>query len=140
MKKSFLILLSLPLIISSCTQLYPNQKTNNASTPLPSSVSTSKAYSGSFKDEKSIAYNYVRSIQKIIYANWNVPENSAHQTAKVVFSLDKSGNILDIVVNSNDENFKTSLIQALQKSSPLPPPPLEHYDTFKRMNFSFHAE
>lgn len=86
------------------------------------------------------ATNYKRLIVGIIDRNWSPPTNSHGKRLTASFQISPSGTISNIQVSGGDDAFKNSLIQAIQQSSPLPPPPSEAYDSFSHNNFTFVAD
>lgn len=67
---------------------------------------------------------YVSQVMAIIDANWNVPTNSNGNSLTASFSIAADGTISNITIRgSSDAAFKASLQQAINQSSPLPPPP-----------------
>lgn len=67
---------------------------------------------------------YVSQVMAMIDANWNVPTNSNGNSLTALFSIAADGTISNITIRgSSDAAFKASLQQAINQSSPLPPPP-----------------
>ncbi len=67
---------------------------------------------------------YVSQVMAMIDANWNVPTNSNGNSLTASFSIAADGTISNITIRgSSDAGFKASLQQAINQSSPLPPPP-----------------
>ncbi len=67
---------------------------------------------------------YVSQVMAMIDANWNVPTNSNGNSLTASFSIAVDGTISNITIRgSSDAAFKASLQQAINQSSPLPPPP-----------------
>ena len=67
---------------------------------------------------------YVSQVMAMIDANWNVPTNSNGNSLTASFSIAADGIISNITIRgSSDAAFKASLQQAINQSSPLPPPP-----------------
>ena len=67
---------------------------------------------------------YVSQVMAMIDANWNVPTNSNGNALTASFSIAADGTISNITIRgSSDAAFKASLQQAINQSSPLPPPP-----------------
>jgi membrane protein involved in colicin uptake len=67
---------------------------------------------------------YVSQVMVMIDANWNVPTNSNGNSLTASFSIAADGTISNITIRgSSDAAFKASLQQAINQSSPLPPPP-----------------
>lgn len=67
---------------------------------------------------------YVSQVVAMIYANWDVPTNSNGNSLTASFSIAADGTISNITIRgSSDAVFKASLQQAINQSSPLPPPP-----------------
>lgn len=57
-----------------------------------------------------------------IHAAWDVPNNTAGQTAKAKIQLDLDGNVLSIDIQSNSPEMQDSIRQAILKSAPYPTP------------------
>lgn len=73
------------------------------------------------------AENYISTVHGHITANWYLPEylqNKDLQTS-VIVRFDENGNILSkaIVKSSGNPQFDEYVLAAIQKSSPVPPPP-----------------
>lgn len=67
---------------------------------------------------------YVSQVMAMIDANWDVPTNSNGNSLTASFSIAADGTISNITIRgSSDAAFKASLQQAINQSSPLPPPP-----------------
>ena len=67
---------------------------------------------------------YVSQVMAMIDSNWNVPTNSNGNSLTASFSIAADGTISNITIRgSSDAAFKASLQQAINQSSPLPPPP-----------------
>ena len=67
---------------------------------------------------------YVSQVMAMIDANWNVPTNSNGNSLTASFSIAADGTISNITIRgSSDAAFKARLQQAINQSSPLPPPP-----------------
>ena len=67
---------------------------------------------------------YISQVMAMIDANWNVPTNSNGNSLTASFSIAADGTISNITIRgSSDAAFKASLQQAINQSSPLPPPP-----------------
>ena len=67
---------------------------------------------------------YVSQVMAMIDGNWNVPTNSNGNSLTASFSIAADGTISNITIRgSSDAAFKASLQQAINQSSPLPPPP-----------------
>jgi len=67
---------------------------------------------------------YAGQVMAMIDANWNVPTNSNGNSLTASFSIAADGTISNITIRgSSDAAFKASLQQAINQSSPLPPPP-----------------
>lgn len=86
------------------------------------------------------ATSYKKLIVGIIDRNWSPPTNSHGKRLTASFNISPSGTISNIQISGGDETFKNSLLQAIQNSSPLPPPPSESYDSFSHNNFTFVAD
>lgn len=57
-----------------------------------------------------------------IHAAWDVPNNTAGQTAKAKIQLDSDGNIFSIDIQNNSQEMQDSIRQAILKSAPYPTP------------------
>ncbi|WP_111892109.1 TonB C-terminal domain-containing protein [Acinetobacter sp. MB5] len=55
-----------------------------------------------------------------IRAAWDVPDNTAEQTAKVKIQLDSSGNVLSTEIQSNSKEMQDGIRQAILQSAPYP--------------------
>ncbi|WP_374252430.1 TonB C-terminal domain-containing protein [Acinetobacter brisouii] len=57
-----------------------------------------------------------------IHAAWDVPNNTAGQTAKAKIQLDSDGNIFSIDIQNNSQEMQDSIRQAILKSAPYSTP------------------
>ncbi len=73
---------------------------------------------------------YLGAVRNKIARNWNPPPGAAGLKAKVKFTINRSGVILDhpaLVEQSGNFYFDQAAIRAIQQSSPFPPMPEESY-------------
>lgn len=148
MTKSIISFIFLPLIICGCSSL---DKTPKNTTIIPNSVisqmpikpqfnCSSSNCNGNDNKQNQILSNYKKVVTNIITSNWDVPTNSAGRQSFAEFDIDKNGNISNITIHSKDRAFNNSLKTALEKSSPLPVPPLSYYEQLKHPKILFSAQ
>ena len=93
--------------------------------------------------EKLHHKSYLDQLDSHIRSYWNLPEwlSSANLNARVLIRIDKDGNIFsrNLILGSGNEFFDQSVFKALEKASPLPPPPENLADFYftKGVEFRF---
>ncbi len=73
------------------------------------------------------ADTYIDDVHKHLIGNWALPEylKNRNLKAEILVKFDESGNILEksLVKSSGNQAFDDYVMTAVQKSSPVPPPP-----------------
>ena len=84
-------------------------------------------------------FMYQAKIVNTIKENWAWPGQKGSLKALVRFSIKDSGEItgLKIAEPSGDASFDESILRALRKSSPLPPPPETYRKDFAQVEMNF---
>lgn len=84
---------------------------------------------------------YKATISKKIKSGWVWPDPEAVYIAKVLMTINPDGQISDIQITKGSGNsaFDKSVIAAIKKANPLPPPPSKYYEEFKKVSFTFDA-
>jgi protein TonB len=79
-------------------------------------------------------FAYKRILEEHIRSGWNWPYADQNLATEIEFSLSPDGDIsnLSIVVSSGSREFDDSVIRAVKKASPAPPPPVTVYDRYFR--------
>jgi colicin import membrane protein len=71
--------------------------------------------------------NYIAEVKKHIYDNWSLPEwlSQKELSAQVLARFDEKGNLIfkQIVKSSGNPSYDENIMEALEKSSPVPVPP-----------------
>jgi colicin import membrane protein len=71
--------------------------------------------------------NYIAGVKKHIYDNWSLPEwlSQKELSAQVLARFDEKGNLIfkQIVKSSGNPSYDENIMEALEKSSPVPMPP-----------------
>jgi TonB family protein len=81
-------------------------------------------------------YNLLRSHIK---RGWRWYDTNSGYTAKASFRIDRDGKVSDIRLtqSSGSREFDDSVLRALAKADPVPPPPPREYENFKFLNMLF---
>lgn len=83
---------------------------------------------------------YTQQMTRIIQSNWQLPMTPKFTKVRATFSLAPDGTISHITIHSNDMYAKSTLTQAIEASSPLPPIPkgAENYFAQNSLTFRVH--
>ena len=109
---------------------------NNSNDKL---VITESLTSNNYREVDKNISSYMTNIQKIIKSNWNPPKDTNNKQVIVIFRMMKNGTITATNIyksSGNNENDK-SAIEAVEKSSPLPPMPKEWKRNYADIKFTF---
>lgn len=84
-------------------------------------------------------FTYLRLLESHIKEGWRWYDNTTPLIAQVVFKISEEGEVSDIriVSPSGMAGFDESVIRAVKKSSPVPPPPSIVYEYFKEVRMTF---
>lgn len=84
-------------------------------------------------------FAYVAAVQKAIRGNWRYKGENEKLICRVTFDLSPKGNVsnLSLTQGSGDLAYDQSVLEAIDASNPLPPPPEELYDSFKTVRMAF---
>ncbi len=84
-------------------------------------------------------FTYRQILRNKVKSGWNWFNTSAALNTWVTFSVAADGTISDIAVaeSSGNREYDESVLRALHKASPLPPPPASIYEHFKSVKMSF---
>jgi len=85
---------------------------------------------------------YRQRVSSIIKENWVETDHRSGIMARVRFEISADGEVSNIRLerSSGDKAYDLSVIRAVQRSSPLPPPPERHRDDFHEVEIDFHPE
>jgi colicin import membrane protein len=86
--------------------------------------------------------SYRQRITNLIKGNWANAIRRAGLVAVVRFDLAPDGTVSEIQLlsSSGDKNYDQSVMRAVQRSSPLPPPPERYREEFRQVDVDFHSE
>jgi colicin import membrane protein len=86
--------------------------------------------------------SYRQRITNLIKRNWANAVRRAGLVAVVRFDLAPDGTVsgVELVSSSGDKNYDQSVVRAVQRSSPLPPPPERYREEFRQVDVDFHSE
>ena len=86
--------------------------------------------------------SYRQRIFNTIKSNWANAVRHAGLVAAVRFEIAPQGEVLnlELVRSSGDKTYDQSVVRAVQRSSPLPPPPERYRDEFREVVIDFHSE
>ena len=84
-------------------------------------------------------FTYRQIIRNRVKSGWNWFNSNAALTTWVIFSIAPDGTISEarIAEGSGNREYDESVMRALYKASPLPPPPETVYEHFKSVKMSF---
>ena len=87
-------------------------------------------------------YAYQNELQRYVKSGWHWLGGSEHLVAKVRVKILQNGQLQDarIEVSSGNRNFDDSVVRAVAKASPVPPPPPGIYEDFKDVTFTFDSK
>ena len=85
---------------------------------------------------------YRQRVSSIIKENWVETDHRSGIMARVRFEISPEGEVSNIRLeqSSGDKAYDLSVMRAVQRSSPLPPPPERHRDDFHEVEIDFHPE
>jgi TonB family protein len=85
---------------------------------------------------------YSQRVSSTIKRNWVETDRKSGLVARVRFEISPDGEVSNIRLerSSGDKAYDLSVLRAVQRSSPLPPPPERHRDDFHEMEIDFHPE
>src|SRR5262245_9039429 len=86
--------------------------------------------------------SYRQRITNLIKRNWANAVRRAGLVAVVRFDLAPDGAVsgVQLLSSSGDKNYDQSVMRAVQRSSPLPPPPERYREEFRQVDVDFHSE
>ena len=84
-------------------------------------------------------FTYRALLIQYIKAGWKWPERTSRLIAQVELEIEPTGNIrrFALAQSSGDGQFDESVLRAVEKANPLPPPPKEVYEFFKSVRVTF---
>ena len=87
-------------------------------------------------------FKYKEILEKHIKANWNWFDTSQPYKAQIQMSIDERGNITKyaIVTSSGNSRYDDSVLRAVQKATPVPPPPANVYEFFKDVRLTLEPQ
>jgi len=95
---------------------------------------------GTLAEYAKVAYQ--NELQEHVKAGWRWMVRSERLRTLVRVKIEQSGNIADVRVeqSSGNSNFDDSVVRAVRKASPVPPPPKEFYQDFSDVRFWFDSQ
>jgi TonB family protein len=86
--------------------------------------------------------SYRQRIFNTIKSNWANAVRQPGLVAAVRFQIAPQGEVIgvELVRSSGDKAYDQSVVRAVQRSSPLPPPPERYRDEFREVVIDFHSE
>lgn len=87
-------------------------------------------------------FAYQNTIQKRVKSEWRWKKEQVQKHCKVVFSISREGDISAVTVDesSGDLKFDDSVLNAISRAGPLPPPPASEYERFKSVRITFATD
>lgn len=91
------------------------------------------------EDNKPIQTEYIRKIQKKIRENWNPPAGKNSAKVKVLFRLNRKGELVStkIVSNTGSKKLAKECIRTIRDSAPFSPVPNGLSGEFISVEFTF---
>ena len=85
---------------------------------------------------------YQNELQEHVKAGWRWMVRTERLRTLVRVKIEASGNIADVKIeqSSGSSNFDDSVVRAVRKASPVPPPPKEFYSDFSDVRFWFDSQ
>lgn len=82
---------------------------------------------------------YKDALEMSVKRGWNWHDTSAQLFATVAFRIAADGTVSNVhlVRSSGNSHYDESIIRAVRKASPVPPPPQEFYDDFRFVELDF---
>jgi TonB family protein len=86
--------------------------------------------------------SYRQRVFNTIKSNWANAVRHPGLIAAVRFEIQTDGGVsnVELVRSSGDKAYDQSVVRAVQRSSPLPPPPERYRDEFREVVIDFHSE
>lgn len=86
--------------------------------------------------------SYRQRVFSTIKSNWTNAVRHPGLVAAVRFEIAPQGEVIgvELVRSSGDKAYDQSVVRAVQRSSPLPPPPERYRDEFREVVIDFHSE
>lgn len=104
--------------------------------PAPVIVTRPK-YSQNLEPQKQ---SYTNQIASIIKSNWKLPMKPKFNSVRATFSIAPNGRVTNIQIHSDDIYAQSTLYQAIESSSPLPPVPNGLEDEFAYNSMTFRIQ
>lgn len=82
---------------------------------------------------------YQQLLKRHVKGGWTWFDTSAELVAQVTFAISERGELSNIVLakSSGNSGFDDSVLRAVRKASPVPPPPASVYEFFKEVRITF---
>lgn len=89
--------------------------------------------------DKSLFEPYINELQQKIKSNWGPPKINSRKIAVASFNIDKSGNLLTVVIkkSSGEESIDKAAILAIKNSAPFKPLPKGYKGKHIIINYTF---
>ena len=86
--------------------------------------------------------SYRQRVFSTIKSNWANAVRHPGLVAAVRFEIQMDGGVNNVALvrSSGDKAYDQSVMRAVQRSSPLPPPPERYRDEFREVVIDFHSE
>lgn len=84
-------------------------------------------------------FQYQKLLETFVKSGWRWHDQSASLTARVCFSIDSRGTLSDIRLcgSSGNGSYDSSIIRAVEKANPVPPPPIAVMEYFREVRMTF---
>jgi colicin import membrane protein len=117
---------------------FPSKGMKNAEEGVPSGPGGLRGMMGG----DPVFSGYKNQVERIIIESWVLLQKGVELKAEVTFSIDFNGNIIDpaVTTSSGNMSFDQSVLRAVKKSSPLPPPPVDLAAKITREQFAIRFD
>ncbi len=87
-------------------------------------------------------FQYQKTLEYYIKSGWRWHDTSSDLRARVCFEISEKGDVSDVTLcgSSGNSRYDESVIRAVRKANPLPPPPANVYHFFKSVRFIFSPQ
>lgn len=84
-------------------------------------------------------FAYLKKLEEFIKSGWIWNDNQAPLVTQVVFEMGTDGRISGVTITkgSGNRSYDDSVLRAIAKASPAPPPPASVYEFFRNVRMTF---
>ncbi len=87
-------------------------------------------------------FHYLKTLETYIKSGWRWHDDRAALESRVCFAISEQGELsqIELCGASGNHEYDDSVLRALYKANPVPPPPAEVYEYFKQVRMTFAAQ